>query len=86
MACYLHSTYNVATVKKLRSEMKIFWQTFCTLGLFMRAELQFGRFWLSHPSGSMISENAPNSANSAPPLKQGTRDFSALAPDGLPPA
>ncbi len=28
MACYLHSTYNVATVKKLRGEMEIFCRLF----------------------------------------------------------
>lgn len=30
MACYLHSTYNVASVKKSQRENMIFWQTFCT--------------------------------------------------------
>ena len=30
MACYLHSTYNVASVKKSQREKMIFWQTFCT--------------------------------------------------------
>lgn len=37
MACYLHSTYNVASVKKSQREKMIFWQTFCTQRQFLPA-------------------------------------------------
>lgn len=37
MACYLHSTYNVASVKKSQREKMIFWQTFCTRRQFLPA-------------------------------------------------
>ena len=37
MAFYLHSTYNVAAVKKLSREKDIFWQTFCTECRFLPA-------------------------------------------------
>ena len=55
MACYLHSTYNLATVKKLCPEMEIFWQTFCRLCRFVRAEADSGVLNRSNPKPPKIS-------------------------------
>jgi hypothetical protein len=62
MAFYLHSTYNVAAVKKLSREKDIFWQTFCTECQFFPVAAAWTKRFLSN------GMRAEKRLSSQPPL------------------